>query len=59
MFPSQNLHPALLAASRATSLLMEGDAMGEVQSWLALLLAFDVLHWSLDGLFFGLIVEEK
>ena len=57
MFPL--VVPALLAASRATTLLMEGDAMGEVQSWLALLLAFDVLHWSLDGLFFGLIVEEK
>ena len=31
MFPL--VVPALLAASRATSLLMEGDAMGEVQSW--------------------------
>ncbi|MCO4744235.1 MAG: heme exporter protein CcmB [Proteobacteria bacterium] len=51
--------PALVAASRATALLMDGDAMGEAGSWLSLLLAFDLLHWSLDGLFFGLIVEER
>lgn len=51
--------PALLAASRATALLMDGDGMGEVPSWLGLLVAFDLIHWSVDGLLYGHIAEER
>lgn len=50
--------PALLAASRGTGVVMEGDPMGQGPSWLALLAAFDALHWSLAGLLFGRILED-
>ena len=48
--------PCLLASVKATSLLMSGDPMGQVSSWLGLLLAFDVLYWSLCGLLFGRVI---
>ncbi|TNE86173.1 MAG: transcriptional regulator [Deltaproteobacteria bacterium] len=57
MFPL--VVPALLSASRATTLLMDGDGMGEVPGWVSLLLAFGLLHWSLEGLFYGSIVEDS
>jgi heme exporter protein B len=50
--------PVLLAAVRSTSLLLEGDPMGQIPSWIALLVCFDALHWSLGGLLFGRVVEE-
>jgi heme exporter protein B len=49
--------PALLAAVKATSLAMTGDPMGQVNSWLTLLLAFDLIYWSLCGLLFEKVVE--
>lgn len=50
--------PVLLAAVKATSLLILGDPMGQLWSWAQLLLAFDLLHWSLCGLLFGRVVED-
>lgn len=50
--------PALLAAVRATTLLLEGDPMGQAGSWSLLLLAFDGIFWALSGLLFGIAVEE-
>ncbi len=50
--------PALLSAVRATTLLLEGDPMGQAGSWALLLLAFDAIFWSLCGLLFGIAVEE-
>jgi len=50
--------PALVAASAGTTLVMEGDPMVQAPSWLALLVAFDALHWSLGGLLFGRVLEE-
>jgi heme exporter protein B len=50
--------PVLLSAVRATSLLLEGDPMKQIPSWIALLICFDALHWSLGGLLFGRVVEE-
>ena len=50
--------PVLLAAVRATSLLILGDPMGQVVSWATLLFAFDLIHWSLCGLLFGRVVED-
>lgn len=50
--------PVLLAAVKATSLLILGDPMGQLRPWAALLVAFDVLHWSLGGLLFGRVVED-
>lgn len=50
--------PALIAAARGTTVVMEGDGMGDAPSWLGLLVAFNVLHWSLSGLLFARIVED-
>ncbi|MBT3219739.1 MAG: transcriptional regulator [Proteobacteria bacterium] len=50
--------PAILAAAKGTTLVMHGDAMGQAWSWLGLLLAFAILHWSLSGLFFAQILED-
>ena len=50
--------PALLAAVKATSLIFFGDPMGQIDSWLMLLAAFDVIYWILCGLVFGRIVES-
>lgn len=50
--------PVLLAAVKATALLILGDPMGQVRSWALLLVCFDVVHWSLCGLLFGRVVED-
>lgn len=50
--------PALLAAVRATTLLLEGDPMGQAGSWVLILVAFDAIFWALCGLLFGIAVEE-
>jgi heme exporter protein B len=50
--------PVLLAAVKATSLLILGDPMGQVRAWSALLVSFDAIHWSLCGLLFGRVVED-
>ncbi|GAC1598099.1 MAG: heme exporter protein CcmB [Myxococcales bacterium] len=51
--------PVLLAAVMATSLLILGDPMGQLSSWSALLGSFAVVHWSLGGLLFGRVVEDR
>ena len=50
--------PALLAAVKASSLLILGDPMGQVRAWTLLLLAFDAVYWSLCGLLFERVVED-
>jgi heme exporter protein B len=50
--------PALLAAARATSVLIEGDPMGQAPGWVGLLVAFNAIHWALSGLLFARIVEN-
>ena len=50
--------PVLIAAVKATSLLILGDPMGQVRPWTLLLVAFDAIHWSLCGLLFGRVVED-
>ena len=50
--------PVLLAAVKATSLLILGDPMGQLRPWATLLIAFDGIYWSLCGLLFGRVVEE-
>ncbi|NCG19680.1 MAG: ABC transporter permease [Rhodobacterales bacterium] len=56
MFPL--VVPALLAASRGTMVVIEGDPMLQGSSWLSLLVAFNAIHWSLSGLFFGRVLED-
>jgi heme exporter protein B len=50
--------PALLAAVKATSLIILGDPMNQSRSWIGLLIAFDAIYWALCGLLFGRVVEE-
>ena len=50
--------PALLASVKATSLVILGDPMKSLRSWLSLPVAFDAIYWSLCGLFYNRVVEE-
>lgn len=50
--------PVLLASVNATSLVILGDPMNQAKAWTALLVAFDLIYWSLCGLLFGRVVEE-
>jgi heme exporter protein B len=50
--------PALLSAVKATTLVLAGDPMRQLPSWLGLLTAFNLIYWSLCGLLFGRVVED-
>ena len=50
--------PVLLAAVKASSLLLLGDPMEQACSWVLLLAAFNCIFWPLCGLLFGQVVEE-
>ncbi|HEV8659478.1 MAG TPA: heme exporter protein CcmB [Thermoanaerobaculia bacterium] len=50
--------PALLASVKATSLLILGDPMRTLGSWISLLASFDAIYWALCGLLYGRVVEE-
>ncbi len=50
--------PALLSSVKATSLILAGDPMNQLSSWVGLLTAFNVIYWSLCGLLFGRVVED-
>lgn len=50
--------PVLLSAVKATSLVTTGDPMGQLRSWVLLLVSFDAIYWSLCGLLFERVVEE-
>ncbi len=52
------LVPCLLASVKATSLVLTGDPMTQLPSWLSLLAAFDVIYWLLCGLLFARVVED-
>jgi heme exporter protein B len=50
--------PVLLAAVKATSLIILGDPMEQGRAWVLLLVAFDGIYWSLCGLLFEKVIEE-
>jgi len=50
--------PVLLASVKATSLAILGDPMEQGRAWVALLIAFNAIYWSLCGLLFDRVVEE-
>lgn len=50
--------PVLMAACKALALVLNGDPMGQMRSWILLLLCFDLIYWSLGGLLFPFVVEE-
>jgi heme exporter protein B len=49
--------PCLLAAVKATTLILQGDPMDQIGSWLTLLACFDALYWSLCGVLFGKVID--
>jgi len=49
--------PVLLAATKASALLLGGDPMNELWSWLGLLGIFTSIFWALGGLLFGQVLE--
>lgn len=50
--------PVLLGSVKSMDLVLTGDAMGQLGSWTALLVAFDVIYWSLCGILFHHVIEE-
>jgi heme exporter protein B len=50
--------PVLLAAVKATSLVMYGDPMGQLSSWVLLLACFNGIFWPLCGLLFSKVVDD-
>lgn len=50
--------PVLIAAVRASSLLLTEDPMGQAGAWALLLLACNGIFWPLCGLLFGHVIEE-
>lgn len=50
--------PALLAAARATSLVLGGDPMLQLGSWLGLLGGFNLVYWGLGFILFPRVVED-
>jgi heme exporter protein B len=50
--------PALLAASMATSRLMEGDAMEVAPPWIGLLVLINAVFWSIPAMLYGRIFED-
>jgi heme exporter protein B len=49
--------PPLLAAVKATALLMQGDPFFELAPWLQMLAGFNVLYWTLCAGLFGRVVD--
>ena len=50
--------PVLLGSVKAMDLALSGDPMGQMQSWILLLLGFDIIYWSLCGVLFPFAIEE-
>ena len=50
--------PVLLAGVKAMDLVVTGDAMSQLPSWVTLLVAFDLIYWSLCGVLFSYALEE-
>jgi heme exporter protein B len=52
------LVPGLLAAVKATTLIVQGDPMAQLPSWTFLLVSFNLVYWILCALMFGRVMEE-
>ena len=50
--------PVLLASVPAIDLILNGDPMGQLGSWAALLVGFALVYWSVGGVLFPLAIEE-
>jgi heme exporter protein B len=52
------LIPALVGAAKGTRLIFEGDPMGQLTSWVTLLVVFNIIYWLVCFVLFGRVVEE-
>jgi heme exporter protein B len=52
------LIPALVASVKATVLVIEGDPMLQLDSWLGMLGGFNLLYWGLGILLFPRVIED-
>ena len=50
--------PVLLGSVKAMDLVLFGDAMRQLPSWISLLVAFDTVYWAVCGVLFRFAVEE-
>jgi heme exporter protein B len=50
--------PALLAAVKATTVVLQGDPMSQLRSWFGLLVGFNLVYWGLGVALFPQVVEE-
>lgn len=50
--------PVLLGSVKAMDLVISGDPMEQLGSWTLMLLAFDVIYWSLCGILFPQAIED-
>ncbi len=50
--------PALLAASKAMTLCLQGDPMNQLNSWFGLLFGFNLIYWGLGFLLFPRVIED-
>ena len=50
--------PALLSATKATTLVLQGDPMNQLGSWLGLLSGFNLIYWGVGFLLFPRIIED-
>jgi heme exporter protein B len=52
------LIPALLACVKASTVVIEGDPMDQLGSWLRLLIGFVVVYWSMGFVLFPRVIED-
>jgi heme exporter protein B len=50
--------PALLASAKAMMLVLQGDPMGQIDSWFGLLGGFNLIYWGLGFALFPRVVED-
>jgi heme exporter protein B len=50
--------PALLAAAKATTLVLQGDPMNQLGSWYGLLFGFNLIYWGLGFVLFPRVIED-
>jgi heme exporter protein B len=50
--------PALLAAAKATQLVLQGDPMEQLESWFGLLTGFNLIYWGLGFALFPRVIED-
>jgi heme exporter protein B len=52
------LIPALLGSVKASALILEGDPMDQLGSWIRLLLSFNIIYWALGFILFPRVIED-